>query len=145
MTTAVECEKFRKRIFEVCGNDISLKYGLTMIQKILAKIDQDGSSMERFFCYSKMHHEERDKMEQEQLLRIVKEAGEGNLENIANLAKMGRTTKDKLLLIVKALWEVKGINIKIPETLKKISEKWIQELNDPEVERLVRLSFERVR
>ncbi len=142
MIKAVEDENFRKRTFEVCGNDVSLKNGLMAVQKILAKTDKSGSNMVRFFKYARMLHEEKDKMAKVQLTRIVEEANECNLENITQLSKMGSTTRDNLMLTIRALWEAPR-KTKIPLEMRETTKKWLGEISDPVMDKLMDISLKR--
>lgn len=142
MIKAVENKEFREKIFLACGNDEPLKRGLSIIQGLLAKTDKNGSNMVKFFKYSRMMHEERGKMEKQQLKKIVKEAMESNLENITQFAKMGSTTRDNLMLTIRALWEAPQ-KTKIPLEMRETTKKWLGEISDPVMDKLMDISLKR--
>jgi len=138
----VDNEAFRDRVFELVGNDSSLRYGFKLLQKIIMERDTDGKEMDRFFRYSRMINEEKEIRTKKQFERMLREARNENLENTANLAKMGKTIRESLLFVLRTIWEAPE-STRLPLETKKITEKWVKELSEPVFEELMKLSFKR--
>jgi nucleoside-triphosphatase THEP1 len=142
MVEEIERKEFRTNTFEVCGNDISLRYGFRLLQKIILERDKEGREMERFFAYARMINTERERIIKELLQKLIDESKDGNLENIIKYAMIGTNIKGKLLLIIRALWE-SPTSVKLPSELIKKAKEWSEELSEPIMEKLLEKSFER--
>jgi hypothetical protein len=120
---------YREEVFLTCGNAGPLQQGLIRAQRLLAERDRDGSELGRIVQYALWYHGEGHRLYEEQLARldqIGREGGREGMEQAAQLAAMGATPRDRVLLALRAL-RARDARVDAPPALRKAVEGWLEE------------------
>lgn len=121
-----EDEEFREAVFQFCGNDGPIRAAVKMLHPLLVERDEDGSEVDRIVVYARMMHGEGLRLYSKQLESIDKlsPAKKGDMERLADLAMMGDTPRQRVMLVLRAL--AKGKPSKLPAVLTSRVDTWLE-------------------
>ena len=132
----VEDKGWREQCFKASGNGEALRQAIRHAQDVARELDEGGSNHERLLRFARWRHDEPDRLYSEQLERL----GEPDLplDEVVQLARMGDSSRDRVMLALRALWTPKRRK-NLPrasnfELLRKEMEKWLEEAQDSALE-----------
>jgi hypothetical protein len=129
-------EEFRTATFRACGNAVPLRSGLLAVQRILVSRDGgSGCELERIARYARYYHEEAARMfrDQREALVAIGQDPAASLEPLAELAAMGQTPGDRMLLLLQALWPPRP-GRRLPGRVVATAEEWLEDAGNPALE-----------
>ncbi len=128
----VEDKGWREQCFKACGNGEALRQAICHAQDVARELDEGGSNHERLLRFARWRHDEPDRLYSEQLERL----GEPDLplDEVVQLARMGDSSRDRVMLALRALWTPKRRE-NLPRAtdfvlLRKEMEKWLEDAQD---------------
>ena len=136
-------ETFRERTFLRCGNALPLQEAIRAMQRIL--VPNSNRELPRLVRWAMDYHGEGHRLYQRQLAqldRLGREAEGTGLESLADLAAMGPTARDRVLLVLRALHARAGQR-RIPSRLEATVQGWLEEAGDMDLRALWALAITR--
>jgi hypothetical protein len=123
-------DAYREQIFRTCGNAVPLQGALSAVQRLLAEQDGgSGAEIERIVRYARLFHEEAHRLYGQQLEAVDACAGAAepsSLEPLAELAGMGATPRDRVILLLRGLWPPDS-RPRLPAAVRAAAEKWVED------------------
>lgn len=131
----VEDSDWREQLFRTCGNDAPLKRAILLAQRVVLDRDQAGSELPRMLRLARWAHDERHRLYEQQRERLRGMTERSNLEEVADLAAMGATPRERVLLAVRGLWPA-ARTARVPAAVVEQVRGWLEEAKDPVLEKL---------
>ncbi len=129
----IEDPPFREAIFEYVGHANPLQQGIVLTQRRLTRRDRNGSELQRIVAYTRLYHDEPRRLRNRQLERIDacgQSADPATIQKLADLAQMGRRPRERVLLILRALWNAPR-RPPVPAALRETVDDWLRQARDP--------------
>jgi hypothetical protein len=139
----VENPAWREQCFKARGNGVALRRAIRHAQDVLRELDQDGSNRERLLRFARWRHDEPERFYNEQLDRL--RAERLPLEEVVQLAEMGETPRDRVMLALSALWTPKPpANLPVQDgfqIFRQSMSQWLEESQDTALKKMWELTL----
>mgnify|MGYP006423956629 CR=1 FL=1 len=117
--------EFRKTAIRLTGNPSSIQRDLTLAQtRLLRKTPPDFA---KIYQYAECYHSEPQKVYREQLQKLDENAKKNDLTQIAEIAQMGKTPDQKVLIILRALKQLDEPATQIPKELSDALNEYLEQ------------------
>ena len=138
----VEAPAWREQCFKTRGNGVALRRAIRHAQDVVRELDQDGSNRERLLRFARWRHDEPERFYNEQLGRL--RAERLPLEEVVQLAEMGETPRDRVMLALSALWTPKPpANLAVLDGFQLFQQsmhQWLEESQDSALKKMWELT-----
>ena len=129
---------WRGEVFLICGNAEPMQRAIASTQRALVRAHRTQSELPRIVAWALAYHGEGQRLYAAQLARLEalgRDAEGSGLEPVADLAAMGLSPRDRVLLALRALRARSGPR-SIPPALDRIVRTWLEEARNPALEAL---------
>ena len=136
LVTLVDDRNWREMVYRACGNAGSLQRALVLAQRVLSESGDAASVLPKMIDYSVLLHEEGQRLyrgQQEELVRCGTNGSRSDLEELSELAEIGATPRDRVMLVAMGLWEADSVR-RLPQVLRKKVRRWLDDAQDPVLE-----------
>jgi hypothetical protein len=127
---------WREMVYRTCGNAGPLQRALVLAQRVLFASEDTASVLPKMIDYSALLHEEGHRLyrsQQEELVQRGKNRSQADLEEVVELAEIGATPRERVMLVAMALWETSSAG-RLPQILRNKVRTWLDEAQDPVLE-----------
>jgi hypothetical protein len=134
----IEDADWRAKNYQTLGNGYALQEAYAIAQRVLMAYSEGEPDHALVLDYAyRMHQEPLDlyNAQRERLREGLGHRGLRSLEEVAEIAKIGATPREKVLLVLSALWTI-PIQIPIPEVLTNEVQGWLTTAKDEALDKL---------
>ncbi len=131
----LDSQAWRDDVFRACGNAGPLREGLLTAQWALLRQQGPEKPLERIIRYTLLFHDEPRRIYERHMEELDRRGRRGNLEGVEDLAAMGETPADCVLLALRACWS-RGRPQTLPVALQDSVKLWLEEAGEPALEEL---------
>ena len=144
MVELIENSEFREKMCYLSGNSLILQDSIQTVQQLLIKTpDCILTTPKRIISYAKLYYQEPDRLYQVFHEKLLDYGKNQKWEKITQVASMGSTAENKLMLTMQALMQAPGLKnaIKSPKLEEDVNA-WLKEADNPILDKFYDIVFQ---